>query len=135
MNYKNVLTTCCYCGTGCTFYLQVLDGKLVGVLPNPEHPVSRGSLCLKGWNAAAHVTHEQRLKTPLIRRNGRLEPASWDEALSLVAEKLNAARDAHGSDSVAWLTSAKCTNEENYLLQKIARSIGKTNNIDHCARL
>lgn len=135
MEYRNVLTTCCYCGTGCTFFLQVLDGEIVGVLPNPEHPVSQGRLCLKGWNAAAHVRHEDRLKTPLIRRNGVLEPATWDEALDLVSARLNSIRDAHGPGSVAYLASAKCTNEENYLLQKIARAIGKTHNIDHCARL
>ncbi len=135
MEYQNVLTTCCYCGTGCTFFLQVLDGEVVGVLPNREHPVSLGRLCLKGWNAAAHVSHEDRLKTPLVRRNGALEPAAWDEALDLVATRLNALRDTHGPDAVAYLASAKCTNEENYLLQKLARAVGKTNNIDHCARL
>ena len=135
MEYKNVLTTCIYCGAGCRLYLQVLDGEIVGVLPDKEHPISRGSLCIKGWNAESFVNHPDRLKTPLIRKGDKLEEATWDEALSLVAEKLGTARDESGPDSVGFLTSAKCTNEENYLLQKFARAVIKTNNVDHCARL
>jgi formate dehydrogenase major subunit/formate dehydrogenase alpha subunit len=139
MEYKNVLTTCIYCGAGCRLYLQVLDGEIVGVLPDKEHPISRGSLCIKGWNAASFVNHPDRLKTPLIRRGdadqGRFEEATWDEALALVAEKLVAIRDEFGPDSVGFLASAKCTNEENYLIQKLARAVIKTNNVDHCARL
>jgi len=135
MEYKNVLTTCTYCGTGCGLYLQVLDGEVVGVLPAKEHPVSQGKLCVKGWNAAAFVHHRERLQTPLIRHGDCLEPASWDEALTLVSERLLAARDGSGADSVGFMASAKCTNEENYLLQKIARAVVKTNNVDHCARL
>jgi predicted molibdopterin-dependent oxidoreductase YjgC len=135
MEYKNVLTTCIYCGAGCRLYLQVLDGEIVGVLPDKEHPISRGSLCIKGWNAGSFVNHPERLKTPLIRRGNGLEEATWDEALALVAEKLGAIRDESGPDSVGFLTSAKCTNEENYLLQKFARAVIKTNNVDHCARL
>jgi predicted molibdopterin-dependent oxidoreductase YjgC len=135
MEYRNTLTTCTYCGAGCRLYLQVLDGTIVGVLPDKEHPISRGGLCIKGWNAAAFVDHPDRLKTPLIRRGGILEEATWDEALELVAEKLIAARDQFGSDSVGFLASAKCTNEENYLIQKLARAVIKTNNVDHCARL
>jgi predicted molibdopterin-dependent oxidoreductase YjgC len=135
MEYKNVLTTCIYCGCGCGLYFQVLDGEIVGVLPAKEHPVSRGSLCIKGWNAASFVNHPERLKTPLIRKGDRLEEATWDEALALVAEKLGAIRDESGPDSLGFFTSAKCTNEENYLLQKFARAVIKTNNVDHCARL
>jgi predicted molibdopterin-dependent oxidoreductase YjgC len=135
MEYRNTLTTCPYCGAGCELYLQVLDGKIVGVLPDKEHPISRGGLCIKGWNAAAFVDHPDRLRTPLIRRGGVLEEATWDEVLELVAEKLMTARDQFGSDSVGFLASAKCTNEENYLIQKLARAVIKTNNVDHCARL
>ena len=135
MEYKNVPTTCTYCGTGCGMYLQVLDGVIVGVLPAKEHPVSQGKLCIKGWNASAFVHHSERLTTPLIRRGDCLEPATWDEALSLVAEGLLRVRDEQGGDATGFLTSAKCTNEENYLLQKLARAVFKTNNVDHCARL
>ena len=135
MEYKNVLTTCVYCGAGCGLYIQVLDGEVVGVLPAKEHPVSRGSLCIKGWNATSFVNHPDRLTAPRIRRDGGFQEASWDEALALVAEKLERTRDEHGPDSLGFLTSAKCTNEENYLLQKFARAVIKTNNVDHCARL
>ncbi len=135
MEYKNVLTTCIYCGAGCRLYFQVLDGEIVGVLPDKEHPISRGSLCIKGWNAGSFVNHPDRLKTPLIRKGDQFEEATWNEALALVAEKLGAIRDESGPDSLGFLTSAKCTNEENYLLQKFARAVIKTNNVDHCARL
>ena len=135
MDYKNVLTTCVYCGSGCTLYLQVLDGEIVGVLPDKTHPISRGKLCIKGWNAGAFVQHKDRLTTPLIRRGDALEEATWEEALALVAEKLGGFRDTSGPDSVGFFASAKCTNEENYLFQKLARAVVKTNNVDHCARL
>ncbi len=135
MEYKNVLTVCPYCGAGCGLYIQVLDGKIVGVLPAKEHPVSRGKLCIKGWNATAFVNHPDRLKKPLIREGDRFREASWDEALGLVADKLLQIRDTYGPQAIGFLCSAKCTNEENYLLQKLARSLFKTNNIDHCARL
>lgn len=135
MEYKNVLTTCVYCGSGCTLNLQVLDGELVGVLPDKEHPISRGRLCIKGWNAHGFVQHPDRLTTPLIRRGGELQEASWEEALSYVADRLSAIRDESGPDSIGFFSSAKCTNEENYLLQKFARAVIGTNNVDHCARL
>jgi len=135
IDYKNVLTTCPYCGTGCALHLQVLDGDLVGVLPAKGHPISQGSLCIKGWNAHAFVNHKDRLRTPLIRKDGKFVEATWDEALTLVAEKLTAIKAESGPDSIGFLTSAKCTNEENYLLQKFARAVIGTNNIDHCARL
>ncbi len=135
MEYRNVLTVCPYCGAGCGLYIQVLDGEIVGVLPAKEHPVSRGKLCIKGWNATAFINHPDRLKKPLIREGERFREASWDEALSFVAEKLLQIRDTYGSQAIGFLASAKCTNEENYLLQKLARSFFKTNNVDHCARL
>lgn len=135
MDYRNVLTTCTYCGSGCTLYLQALDGEITGVLPDKEHPISRGSLCIKGWNVASFVDHGDRLTTPLIRRDDTFEEATWDEALDLVAEKLADTRDEFGPDSIGFLASAKCTNEENYLIQKLARAVIKTNNVDHCARL
>ena len=135
IEYKNVLTTCPYCGTGCAIHLQVMDDKLVGTLPAKGHVVSEGGLCIKGWNVHAFVNHPDRLTKPLIRKNGKLEEATWDEALGLVAEKLGAIKAESGPDSVAILSSAKCTNEENYLLQKFARAVIGTNNVDHCARL
>ncbi len=135
MQYKNVLTTCPYCGVGCGVNLQVLDGQVVGSLPSRTHPVSQGGLCIKGWNAHAFIHHEDRLETPLIREGDEFRQASWDEALALVAEKLGGVKAEHGPDAIGVLTSAKCTNEENYVLQKFSRAVIGTNNIDHCARL
>jgi predicted molibdopterin-dependent oxidoreductase YjgC len=135
MQYQNILTTCIYCGCGCGLYLEVLDGEIVGVLPAKEHPVNKGRLCIKGWEAADFVYHPDRLKTPLIRKDGELVEATWDEALSLVAERLGTIKAESGPNSLAFLSSAKCTNEENYLMQKFARAVIGTNNVDHCARL
>ena len=137
MEYKNVQTTCIYCGCGCGLYLEVLDGKVVGTLPVKEHPISEGKLCIKGWNAHDFVYHPERLTSPLIRdqKGGELREASWEEALNLVANRLSLIAEQDGPDAIGFLASAKCTNEENYLLQKLARGVIGTNNIDHCARL
>ena len=135
MDYKNIQTICPFCGCGCGLNLEVIDGEIVGVLPINDHPVSRGSLCIKGWNAHSFIQHEDRLKTPLIREKGKFREAKWDEAFDLIAKKLKSIKSKHGSDSIGVLTSAKCTNEENYLLQKFARVVIGTNNVDHCARL
>ena len=133
---KKTLTTCPYCGTGCMFYLVAGDdGTLVGVEPSKEHVVAKGQLCVKGWNAHHFVNHPDRLTQPLIRKNGKMEPASWDEALDIVAGRLKEIQAANGSDSAAFFSSAKTTNEENYLMMKLARAVFKTNNVDHCARL
>jgi predicted molibdopterin-dependent oxidoreductase YjgC len=135
MEYKNIQTICPFCGCGCGINLEVIDGEIVGVLPVKDHPVGQGSLCIKGWNAHAFVQHEDRLKTPLIRENGGFREASWEEALGLVAVNLRDIKAQAGPDAIGILTSAKCTNEENYLLQKFARAVIGTNNVDHCARL
>ena len=135
MEYKNVRTTCVYCGSGCGLYLQVLDGEIVGVLPDKEHPISQGKLCIKGWNADSFVYHPDRLTTPLIKDGDGFREASWDEALDLIARRLKTIHDESGPDSIGVFVSAKCTNEENYLLQKMARAVIGTNNVDHCARL
>jgi len=135
MEYRNVLTTCIYCGTGCGLYLEVLDGRVVGTLPAKGHPVSEGKLCIKGWNAHAFIHHQDRLTKPLIKRDGRFIEVGWDEALDLVVERLTAIKEKDGPDAIGVLSSAKATDEENYLLQKFTRAVLGTNNIDHCARL
>ncbi|MDH7499848.1 MAG: formate dehydrogenase subunit alpha [candidate division NC10 bacterium] len=133
---KRTLTTCPYCGTGCTFYLVSNDqGRLVGIEPSTENPVTQGQLCVKGWNAFEFVQHPDRLTEPLIRRGEELLPASWEEALDLVVKSLREIQGRYGKDSVAFFSSAKATNEENYLLMKLARAVFGTNNVDHCARL
>ncbi len=135
MDYRNVPTICPYCGAGCGLFLQILDGELVGVLPNKTHPISQGKLCIKGWNAHSFVYHQDRLSKPLIKRNGRFVETGWDEALDLVAGRLGEIKAKYGSDALGVLASAKCTNEENYLIQRFARAVLGTNNVDHCARL
>jgi len=131
MEYKNVLTVCPYCGCGCNFYLQVFDGELIGILPCKSHVVSQGKLCIKGWNATDFVVSKDRLTTPLIKKDGKFVEISWDKALNIVSEKFR----KYSSDAVTVLSSAKCTNEENYLMMKFARAVLKTNSVDHCARL
>ncbi len=131
MRYENVLSTCPYCGTGCNLYLEVLDGEIVGVRPVKEHPVSEGKLCIKGWSAAEFINHKDRLRTPYIKVDGELRPASWDDALAHAARELS----KRGPTEVGALSSAKAANEDNYLMQKFARVVLKTNNVDHCARL
>jgi formate dehydrogenase alpha subunit len=129
---REVKTVCPYCGVGCSMYLGVKDGKISGVRGDPEGPANQGRLCVKGrFGIAEFVNHQERLRTPLIRKNGRLVEATWDEVLNMVAEKL---RDYQG-DEVAVISSAKSTNEDNYIMQKFARAVLGTNNIDHCARL
>jgi formate dehydrogenase alpha subunit len=129
------LTTCPYCGVGCQFYLKERDGKIVGVIPK-QGGVNEGKLCIKGWTAHEFIHDKQRLTRPLIRGDdGKFHDASWEEALTYVVNRLKSIKDRYGSDSIALLSSAKCTNEENYLMQKFARAVIGTNNVDHCARL
>ncbi len=135
MKYETILTTCGYCGCGCGLLLEALDGKIVGTLPQKDHPISRGALCIKGWAAHEFIHDPGRLTRPLMRKNGTLEPASWEKALEGVASGLSKIKEENGSESIAGLASAKCTNEENYLFQKWIRGVVGTNNVDHCARL
>ncbi|WFO74606.1 formate dehydrogenase subunit alpha [Desulfurococcaceae archaeon MEX13E-LK6-19] len=131
---RMVPTICPFCGAGCGLYLVVRDGVVVGAERIFEHPVSAGVLCPKGVYAWKIIGHPDRLKTPLMRTGRGFRPVSWKEAIRVIAERLKEiAKD--DPMQVYFLASAKCTNEENYLLQKIARTIVKTNNIDHCARL
>lgn len=135
MDNRLVPSLCSYCGTGCGVIYQVVDGRLTGTLPNRSYPVNEGCLCIKGWNLHEHVLSPDRLQRPLVRREGELAPASWDEALGLAADRLQTILRAHGPGSVAMLASAKATNEENYLAQKFMRTVIGNNHIDHCARL
>lgn len=135
MDYRNTLTTCTYCGCGCNFFLESLDGKLTGTIPCKTSPVNEGKLCIKGWNVHQFVQSEKRLKKPLLRKNGELTEVSWEEALNFTASRLREIKQANGGDAVGFFASAKVTNEENYLMQKFARAAIGTNNVDHCARL
>ena len=132
---KRVLTTCEFCGCGCNFYLGVEDGKVVAIYPSVSHPISQGRLCIKGWQGHEYIHSPERLTTPLIKKGNRFREASWNEAYVMIDDRLNETKTRYGSDSIAVLSSAKCTNEENYLMQKFARACLGTNNVDHCARL
>ncbi len=129
-----VRTTCPFCGVGCNFDLNVAEGKVVGVTAAYDAPVNQGSLCVKGRFHTDLIESEERITTPLIKRNGEWEPATWEEALDFTAERLLQIKAKHGPDSIAVLSSARCTNEENYLLQRLTRAGLNTNSIDHCAR-
>lgn len=141
-----VTTTCTYCGVGCQFDLNIKDGKIVRVTSNPNAPVNGMHLCVKGRYGYDFVHHEQRLEKPLVRRyllegtprpvgRGEWVAVDWETALNLTADRLRQTRDQFGADSIGVLASAKCLNEENYLMNKFARQVIGTNNIDHCARL
>lgn len=132
---RKVLTTCIYCGCGCGLYLTEDKGLVTGAYPSVNHPVSKGSLCVKGWNCHEFVNRMDRLTHPLIKENGAFRKATWKEAIDLITKKFKAISSETGADSVAFLSSAKTSNEENYLMMKLARAVYKTNNVDHCARL
>jgi formate dehydrogenase major subunit len=128
---REVKTVCPYCGVGCGIYLGVRGRTVVRVRGDRENPINHGNLCVKGRFGYDFIGHPKRLTTPLVRRDGRFVETTWEEALDLVAEKLG----AHKGDRFALVSSARCTNEENYVIQKFGRAVMGTNNIDHCARL
>ena len=133
---RTVSTVCPYCGVGCRMTLGVEDERIVSIAPDREGPVNRGQLCVKGrFGLDEIVHHPDRITTPLIRRNGRFEEATWEEALDLVARRFSEIKDEYGPDSLGALSSSRCTNEENYLVQKLARAVFGTNNVDNCARV
>ncbi|WP_440107388.1 formate dehydrogenase subunit alpha [Streptosporangium sp. H16] len=129
------VTTCGYCGVGCSLEVLTREGQVAAVLPDHEGPVNRGHACVKGRFAHGFLRSPERLARPLLRRDGRLEPVTWQEALEHVARGLRAAVAAGGPDAVAAISSARATNEENYLIQKFMRVAVGTNNIDNCSRL
>ena len=133
---KKVLTTCGYCGCGCNLYLTVEGGRITGVLPKPDHPVSQGMLCSKGWQGHGFARHPDRLDQPLLRQeDGTLKGVSWRDAYRAIAEPRRAVRRTHGPAKFPMLASARCTTEANYLAAKLTRAVIGSPNIDHCARL
>ena len=133
--FQKVKTTCSYCGVGCLLVLNVKDGEIVRVTSDRGAGVNRGNTCVKGRFGFDYVHSPDRLTEPLMRVGGKLQPASWEEALGAVAEGLKKVKAEYGPEAIGVLVSAKCTNEENYLFQKLARAALGTNNVDHCARL
>jgi len=130
-------TTCAYCGVGCQIDLNVnpKTNEIVRVTSEVGCIPNNGNLCVKGRFAMDFVASNKRLACPLIKRNGRFEKATWPEATNFVAERLTKIKTQSGPDSIAGLSSAKCTNEDNYIFQKFIRAALGTNNVDHCARL
>ncbi len=130
---REVDTVCPYCGTGCSITLHVRKNEVIRITSR-EDTLNEGWLCVKGRFSFNFINNPDRLKRPLIKRNGEFQETSWDNALDYIAEKLKAIKDKHGPDAIGGLSSARCTNEENFLFQKFVRAAIGTNNIDHCAR-
>lgn len=127
-------TVCTFCGVGCSFEVWTKDRKILKVQPSHDAPVNAISTCVKGKFGWDFVNSEERITKPLIRKDGRFVESSWDEALDLVASKLSSIKQAHGKDSIGFISSSKITNEDNYVIQKMARQVFETNNIDNCSR-
>ena len=132
---KTVQTTCTYCGVGCQLEVSVIDGEIKGIQAPETAEVNLGHTCLKGRFAFQFYNHPDRLKEPLIKKNGKFEEVTWDEAYEFIATKLSKIKMDFGSDSIGGISSSRATNEENYLMQKFIRTVINTNNIDGCARV
>jgi len=132
---KKVRTVCSYCGVGCNLEVSVKNNKILSISAPEEAEVNAGHTCLKGRYAWRFYNHPDRLTSPLIRKSGELVEASWDEAYSFITDKFSALKTQFGADSIAGISSSRCTNEENYLMQKMMRVALGTNNIDCCARV
>ncbi len=133
---ERVETTCGYCGVGCQLELNVLDGRILRVTTTDfDKAPNHGTLCVKGRFGWEFVDHPDRLTKPLVRKDGELVESTWDEALGVVASRFQQIKDEYGPDALGGFTSARCTNEENYLFQNFFRAVIGTNNVDHCARL
>ena len=135
LNEEKVRTTCNFCGVGCQMDLHVKDDEVVRVCsPPPGETLNDGNLCVKGRFSFEFIHHEERLTQPLIRRDdGQLHPASWDEAIRVTAEGLLGVKERHGADALGFISSSRCTGEENYLVQKLSRAAFGTNNCHQCA--
>ncbi len=130
---KKTKTVCTYCGVGCSFEIWTKDRHILKVVPQ-DGPTNGISTCIKGKFGWDFVNSKERLTSPLIRENGAFRKASWDEALDLIARRFGEIKALHGPDALAFISSSKCTNEESYLMQKLARGVIGTNNMDNCSR-
>ncbi len=130
-----VNTLCPFCGCGCSICLEVKDNRLVRVRPSAESAVNHGTLCVRGCYGYDFVHSPERLTSPLVKMNGDFQAVSWEQALDRVATEFKRIKEEYGPDTLAILGSSKCTNEENYLLQRLARGVLGTNNIDNGSRL
>jgi formate dehydrogenase major subunit len=131
---RKTKTVCTFCGVGCAFEVWTKGRKILKVQPSHDAPVNAISTCVKGKFGWDFVNSEERITTPLIRQGDAFVEATWDEALSLVAERLGGIKKEYGSNALGFISSSKITNEENYVIQKLARQVFETNNIDNCSR-
>lgn len=129
-----VETICGFCGTGCGLLVETEDNKISKVKGYKENPSSHGETCVKGALGWGYLRSDRRLTQPLIRKNGELTPASWEEALHLIAAKFSQIKENHGADAFGCFSSSRSTNELNYLAGKFMRTVIGTNNIDSCNR-
>jgi predicted molibdopterin-dependent oxidoreductase YjgC len=127
---SHYLTTCTFCGVGCGIYLETTGNEITGTYPSMSHPANQGRICVRGWHVHEVASSPDRLLSPLVRKNGKLEPVNWDEAYDTVASRLKEIRDKYGPDSIGFINSARCANEDGYILQKFARTVIGTNNVD-----
>ena len=127
---KTVRTTCTYCGVGCQLEVSVIDGNIKGIQAPENAEVNEGHTCLKGRFAFEFYNHPERLREPMIKKNGKFEEVSWDEAYDFITAKLLDIKNKYGADSIGGISSSRATNEENYLMQKMIRVAVGTNNND-----
>ena len=132
---KKVKTTCGYCGTGCNFFLNVKDDKVVKVTSDFDAPVNHGNLCIKGRYGYEFIHSRDRIKTPLVRRGDRFVKTSWEKAFDIISKNFKQIQKRYGTNSVGAFSSSRCTNEENFLLAKFVRTVFRSNNVDNCARV
>jgi len=132
---KTVRTTCTYCGVGCQLDVSVIGGEIKGIQAPEDAEVNEGHTCLKGRFAFQFYNHPDRLREPMIKKNGKFEKVTWDEAYNFIATKLVDIKNKYGANSIGGISSSRATNEENYLMQKMIRVAVGTNNIDGCARV
>ncbi|AUJ79336.1 formate dehydrogenase subunit alpha [Bacillus siamensis] len=131
---KKTKTVCTFCGVGCSFEVWTKGRDILKIQPVSDAPVNAISTCVKGKFGWDFVNSEERITKPLIRKNGAFVESSWEEALDLVASRLGSIKAEHGSGSVGFISSSKITNEDNYVIQKLARQVFETNNVDNCSR-
>jgi len=132
---EKIRTTCSYCGVGCNLEVAAKDNKVLSIDTPKDTEVNAGHTCLKGRYAFGFYNHKDRLTSPLIKKNGKFEKATWNEAYDFIKDKLNEIKKKHGPDAIAGISSARCTNEENYVFQKMIRAAIGTNSVDCCARI
>jgi predicted molibdopterin-dependent oxidoreductase YjgC len=125
------LTTCTFCGVGCGIYLETADNRVTGVYPSMSHPSNKGRICVRGWNVHEVASSPNRLKHPMIRKGTEFQEVSWPEAMQFITQRILEIRKVHGPDALAIYNSPRCSNEESYLLQKLARGVIGTNNVAH----